>query len=140
MICKTLQTEQEELPFMIKSRELHLLMFIYRPFLFIAIHHLNSLQNPNFQRIVDRGVRCFLRHASVSTLKHRHHGTYLAGRSLLSTGFIILAVLKSGHIEMPLGWQNSLQGILAFLQYWGNEAPDLHVGWIIFRDIWQSIL
>ncbi|KAL1632979.1 hypothetical protein SLS56_003266 [Neofusicoccum ribis] len=129
----------EELAFMVRAREVHMYMFIYRPFLFIAVHRPEALHDPRVQLLAEKGLRGCVQLSSTATNKHRHHGTYFAGRSLFSAALSILAAVKCGKVSLPPGWRDSLQSILAFLKYWETEAPDLGRARAIIQEIWKEV-
>lgn len=129
------EVPQEELAFMIRVREIYMYTLLYRPFLFLATHDQEVIQrDPRVQVLAEKCLRnCFHISSSVG-IKHRHHGTYFVGRGLFSIGLIILATVKTGRLNVPSDWRRHMDHILAFLEYWELESPDLARGRAILQE------
>ncbi|EKG10306.1 hypothetical protein MPH_12586 [Macrophomina phaseolina MS6] len=134
---------QEELAFFTRAREVHMSIFLYRPFLFLVIHGPDSVRrDPRVQLLADKCLRRCFQFSSSIGIKHRHHGAYFSGRNLLAIGLTILASVKSGRVRMPpVGeWESHLDHIFAYLKYWDDETPDFGRAKAILTDIWKEVV
>ena len=130
----------DELTFMLMARYLELQELICRPFLYLVIHSEPSQEHSPItlayaQRDVDLQIN-FLRKTSV---KHRHHGSWYAGRQRLTQSLMLLAAVRSKRISIPEEWADALRIALNFLGYWEAEAPDLGVARRILSSLYESV-
>ncbi|KAH9208480.1 hypothetical protein DL95DRAFT_345425 [Leptodontidium sp. 2 PMI_412] len=131
------QLPSEELPFMIRVRVLEIRTWIFRPFLFYAVHHPGqAFQNTTLLRFVEQALLQCIRLIETNSIRHRHHGVWYTCRVSVSAAFSILAVAKTGTIPLPQGWQSAVQLAIETLLYWEPEGPgDLRLARTILEDL-----
>lgn len=127
----------QELQFVLQARLSDFREKLYRPFLYLAIHL--PLTDPRQQTLTPYLHRCvdaclsFLRRG---TPRHRHHGTWYENRGMFLKSLLLVAVAKSGRMQMPPSWRDGTDLCIAGLRFWEAEAPDLRAA----RDALCSIL
>lgn len=116
----------EELQFVLHARLFDFRERIYRPFLYLALHHpaedgVHQTIAPFVQRCVGACLACLLR----GTPRHRHHGTWYENRGMFLKSLLIVAAIKSGKVQVPDLWQQGVNLCIAGFKFWELEAPDL---------------
>ena len=132
------QLPSEELPFMIRARVLEIRTWIFRPFLFYAVHHpAQNFQNTMLPRFVEHALLHSIRLIETNSLPHRHHGVWYTCRVSVSAALSILAAARNGTIALPQGWQSAVELAIETLLYWEQEGPgDLRLA----RKILEGLL
>jgi hypothetical protein len=114
----------EELPYQIRSRMLEIQSWIYRPFLFYAIHHrADHLYQDLTRAFVEQAMKNSGHLIANNAIRHRHHGTWYTSRVSASAALSILAAAQSGNIDLPNDWEDTVQLAVETLLYWEDEAP-----------------
>lgn len=135
------QIPMEELPFMIRTRVLEIRSWIFRPFLFHAVHRSTvAMGHSSLAQQVDRALLDSICLIENNSLRHRHHGTWYMCRVSVSAALSILAAAKVGYTALPLGWRHSVQLAIETLQYWEQEAPgDLRLARVILQGLYADV-
>lgn len=114
----------EELPYMVWGRALEIKAWIYRPFLFYAVH--SSTDDPG-RRIaapfVAKALNCSYHLLSKRSISHRHHGTWYELRQAVSGVLLLVGAAKCGTLGLPPEWPSAVQAGMARLRYWEHEVP-----------------
>ncbi|KAF4976381.1 hypothetical protein FZEAL_6942 [Fusarium zealandicum] len=115
-----------ELPFMIRARVLEIRLWVYRPFLYYAIHNppdgpFQSLLRP----FVEKALMYTFRILNDCPTRHRHHGVWFSIRTGISAALSILAAGRCGNLPLPVGWTGIVRATITKLEYWEAEAPGL---------------
>ncbi|KAL4751968.1 hypothetical protein BDW72DRAFT_212359 [Aspergillus terricola var. indicus] len=130
----------DELSYFLHARYLDLRERIWRPFLYLAAH--SSPQDPNLPTYIQHASKCLdsiFKHILNCSIKHRHHGSWFAGRNLFTKGLLVLVAAKSPNIAMPSNWVTIIDTCIAGIRYWEDEAPDLRAARHITQHICQSV-
>ena len=101
---------------------------LYRPFLYLAVHL--SPADPKQQALAPYLHRCIeacLAFLHRGTPRHRHHGTWYENRGMFLKSLLLVAVAKSGRVQMPPSWRDGTDLCIAGLKFWEGEAPDLRI-------------
>jgi len=98
----------DELAYMVRGRLIEIKSWIFRPFLFYAIHHRPS--DPYhllIQQYVEKSVETAILNVGgiLAAPRHRHHGTWYSMRNASASAFILVAAAKSGWIKIEDGWE-----------------------------------
>jgi hypothetical protein len=127
----------EELSFMIRARMLEIKSWIFRPFLFYAVHRgPDDIQQAIVKPLVDQAIVHNIRLIESSSIRHQHHGIWYTCRVSASAALAILAAVRSGHIQVPLGWEDSIQLAIETLVVWEPNAPgDLRKARTVLSDL-----
>ncbi|KAL3442842.1 hypothetical protein BJX65DRAFT_286166 [Aspergillus insuetus] len=132
-----------ELSWAIGNRLLEIRLWLYQPFLYFAIHHpvtpgvaavpsnLTAGEAVSMQALAQSGFTCCMQILQARCLRHRHHGIWFDLRALVTASLIVIALVKSGNLDVPgidLA-EEDLRGhftkTLEALTYWEDEAPDI---------------
>ncbi|KAL4821228.1 hypothetical protein BDW67DRAFT_45996 [Aspergillus spinulosporus] len=130
----------DELSYFLHARYLDLRERIWRPFLYLAAH--SSPQDPNLPIYIQHASQCIdniFKHILSCSIKHRHHGSWFAGRNLFTKGLLVLVAAKSPNIAMPSNWVTIIDTCIAGIRYWEDEAPDLRAARHILQHICQTV-
>lgn len=114
-----------ELALIVRIRGIQCREWIYRPFLYYAIHQPHD--DPHMEDVIPLAQEC-LRHCIdlvLTTPAHRQHGTWFVCRSAVTRILMFLAAARSGRFELPDGWIEALNRARRQLRHWKSEAPDL---------------
>lgn len=127
----------KELQFFLQARLSDFREKIYRPFLYLAVHlpPTDPAQHtlaPYVHRCID-ACMTFLRRG---TPRHRHHGTWYENRGMFLKSLLLVAVAKSGRVQLPPSWQDGPDLCMAGFKFWEQEAPDLQEA----RDVLGTFL
>ena len=116
------QIPREELPYMLRTRMLEIRSWIFRPFLFYAVHALpQDMHQAVLKPLVDQSMHASVRLIEANSLRHRHHGTWYTLRLSITSALSIFAAAKRDLA--PESWQSSLELAIETLLYWEREAP-----------------
>ncbi|KAL2830036.1 hypothetical protein BDW59DRAFT_29634 [Aspergillus cavernicola] len=130
----------DELSYYLHSRYLDLRERIWRPFLYLGAH--SKPQDPNLLIYVRNAGLCLdmiFKHIHICFIRHRHHGSWFAGRSLFTKGLLVLVAARSPNIAMPANWMMAMDTCITGLRYWEDEAPDLRAARLTLQRIYQSV-
>lgn len=130
----------DELSYFLHARYLDLRERIWRPFLYLAAH--SSPQDPNMPIYAQNANLCLeniFKHIRNCCIRHRHHGSWFAGRNLFTKGLLVLVAARSQNIVMPPDWTAMMDNCIAGIKYWEDEAPDLRAARLTLQHIYQSI-
>ncbi|KAJ5096205.1 hypothetical protein NUU61_005561 [Penicillium alfredii] len=112
----------EELPYLLYTRLQEIRSWIFRPFLYLAIHlpsdniHLSSLGV-----FVEESLYCSTRLIEGNSICHRHHGTWYMLRLSVASALSLIAAARR-NLEMS-GWRGTVELAVENLRYWENGAP-----------------
>ncbi|RMD42581.1 hypothetical protein DV735_g2561, partial [Chaetothyriales sp. CBS 134920] len=135
---------ERELPYMVRGRVYEIRLWLYRPFLFYAIHNpVNALYRAMVQPLVDKAVLWHLRLVRCGLSRHRHHGAWTHSRVSAAASLCILVAAESGNITMPPieYLKEDFETMISRLRYWTEEIPGvsetiemvqsyiIHLGW-----------
>lgn len=126
----------EELPYMIRTRELEIRSWVLRPFLYYALHlPLHDHQQPVLFPLVEELTLCCSRLIRANAVRHRHHGTWYVNRLSVTAALCIVAASIKG-LSLPLGWEVTIQIAVETLYYWENEGPgDMQKSRLILEEL-----
>ncbi|KAH9207667.1 hypothetical protein DL95DRAFT_482473 [Leptodontidium sp. 2 PMI_412] len=119
-----------ELCFIVQFRALEIKSWLYRPFLYFAIHHVpyDNL-NPRLQFLVLKAIDSSIHWILLRPVRHRHHGSWYVGRLVLSSALSIIAAVKAGITAEKLNdWRDIIREAISAMQFWEDESPDLKKG------------
>ncbi|KAL5313245.1 hypothetical protein ACEPPN_018978 [Leptodophora sp. 'Broadleaf-Isolate-01'] len=119
-----------ELRFIVQFRALEIKSWLYRPFLYFAIHHVpyDNL-NPRLQSLVLKAIDSSIHWILLRPVRHRHHGSWYVGRLVLSSALSIIAAVKAGITAEKLNdWRDIIREAILAMQFWEDESPDLKKG------------
>lgn len=116
----------EELAHVTRGRALEIYTWLFRPFLYYAIHRpANDPHRAAVQGFVDSAIKIARGTIGEGILHHRHHGTWFHLRNGTSAALSILAAHKCGHIELPPDWREVVRTQISVLEFWEKESPDI---------------
>ncbi|KAH6718437.1 hypothetical protein BKA61DRAFT_302044 [Leptodontidium sp. MPI-SDFR-AT-0119] len=132
----------DELRFVTRCRSLLIRGLIYRPFLYYAIHSVNSQTHwdlcNKLQAFVQKALEACLACETDIGMTHRHHGTWYALRESTTNSLLLLAARAAGLITFDFHVSSSphpevisdshkyarvLRVCIEKLRYWEAEAP-----------------
>lgn len=143
-ILDTQESISMELSWALSNRFLEIRLWLYQPFLFFAVHHptstastatdampslLSNEESTTVQGLVQSGLDCSMKILQARCLRHRHHGIWFDLRALVTASLILIALARSGNVNLPnihpRGLRDHLNRTLEALTYWEYEAPDI---------------
>ena len=132
---------REELPFMLRARMLEIRSWIFRPFLFYAVHHSPAdTQQAILLPWVEQALHNSVLLIETSSLRHRHHGVWYTNRVSANSALTILLAAKR-NLELPNGWRNAVQLAVETLFYWEAEGPgDMRKARLILEELLDDLL
>ncbi|KAL2851501.1 hypothetical protein BJY01DRAFT_260808 [Aspergillus pseudoustus] len=98
-----------------------------RPFLYLAAH--SRPQDPSLSIYAQNASICLdmiFEQVQHCFIRHRHHGSWLAARSLFTKGLLVLVAAKSQNIVMPSNWTT-------------DEAQDLRAARLKLQHVYQLV-
>lgn len=127
----------EELSFMIRVRVLEIRGWIYRPFLYHAIH---NRPHESQQSFLPPFVTQALEHCTLliktNSIRHRHHGIWYTCRVSAGAALSIVAAARCGNFPLPDDWQTTVQLAIETLIFWEKTGPgDLRVARAILEEL-----
>ena len=130
----------EELPYMVWGRALEIKAWIYRPFLFYAVH---SSPDDQGRRIaapfVAKALTCSFQLLSKRSIFHRHHGTWYELRQTVSGALLLVGSAKCGTLSLPPEWRSAVQAGMARLRYWEHEVPGVNRALGVLEHLLQQV-
>ena len=121
---------ERELAYMARGRFLEIKCWLYRPFLFYAIH--NPPGSPYWdtvQCLVKKAIKRHLAFAGTEPLLHRHHGTWYHLRDIVANTLCLIAAYRCGTLNFllppELEWKHTVAGCIERMRFWEEEAPGL---------------
>lgn len=128
----------EELSYMIRARMLELRSWIYRPFLYYIIHSKTEQSQGSIAKpFADQALLYSVRLIECNSIRHRHHGVWYTCRASASAALCILSAVRSDRIEIPMGWEDTVQLAIETLLLWEVDAPgDLRKARIILTELY----
>ena len=117
---------QGELAHVTRGRALEIYTWLFRPFLYHAIHHpANHPDRASVQQFVDNALRMARATIEGGILRHRHHGTWFHLRSGISSALSLIAAHRCGHINLPPDWREVVWTQMSILDFWAKESCDI---------------
>lgn len=119
-----------ELTFNLQARVLELKTWLYRPMVYLAVHYDVPLNHRDIVlSYVQRAIASAVHIGQAEAIRHRHHGTWFALRSILSSTLVMIAAWRRGGlIDYLSDCQDIVRTSIADLDYWEQEAPDIKKG------------
>jgi hypothetical protein len=144
-----------ELSWATDNRILEMRSWLYQPFLYYLIHsrslgspsstenapgilpgtfHARQLSSSSpllaedtraLHNMIAAGIECNLKIMDVRSLRHRHHGLWYDLRSTMCASLIMLAVVKSGHVDLIPGGTEALFGSGGSIRSQHDTDPSL---------------
>ena len=116
----------EELLRMIQGRIFECKIWLYRPFLYYAIH--SPVYSPNWNLalpFVDKALSTCFRAVAEGTSQHRHHGTFFAIRCPVAQSLCLIAASRSEAVRERLqpDWREQIEAFIQRSRYWEAECP-----------------
>ncbi|KAL3459529.1 hypothetical protein BJX64DRAFT_301264 [Aspergillus heterothallicus] len=125
----------DELGAMILARYLGMKCYIYRPFLYYAIHHpvIDPAVREIIEPLAEKAIHSISEFVSGGKFYHRHHGTWLCCREVTSCALVLLAAHQSGLVPGPPvesqynrpGCADLVEICIDVLKYWESESADI---------------
>ncbi|GLA66474.1 hypothetical protein AtubIFM54640_009052 [Aspergillus tubingensis] len=131
-----------ELTYNLQARVLQLRSWLYRPFVYYAIHHDGGHINENEEakRFMRKAIECSF-HMINSKATHRHHGTWFVARGVLSSALLIIAAVKAdkGLVDYLADWPDLLDQAIRSLTHWASEARDLAYAAVVLGNLKEKL-
>lgn len=111
---------------MARGRLLELKAWLYRPFLYHAIH--STPETPSRVTTLPFAEKSLFYNfliAQEDHTRHRHHGTWYSLRAKTTAMLCILGAVRCGNISVPAGWAEVVRSGISNFKYWESEAPGL---------------
>jgi hypothetical protein len=119
----------KELGWATADRLLEMKSWLYRPFLYYAIHTptlvLEAPETHALRHFVDAALECNHSIIQNRSVRHRHHGIWFDIRALVTAAVVLSAVIKSESVNVPPDWEDSFHTVIKTLHFWEDESPDL---------------
>ncbi|PVH85798.1 hypothetical protein DL98DRAFT_37513 [Cadophora sp. DSE1049] len=126
----------EELTYLVGMRLLEIKLWLYRPFVFHAIHSFSADPHlPLIQPLIDKAMFNCSRFIEATAIKHRHHGTWMVLNAATMASLTIIAAANSGRLAVPEGWRHTVELQILTLKYWEQESPDMQKARILLQDM-----
>ncbi|KAI2948955.1 transcriptional regulator family: Fungal Specific TF [Aspergillus niger] len=133
---------QFELTYNLQARVLQLRSWLYRPFVYYAIHHNSGQSNEDEEakRFMRKAIECSFHLISSKATQHRHHGTWFVARGVLSSALLIIAAIKAdkGLVDYLADWPDLLDQAIRSLSHWASEARDLAYAVVVLDNLKQK--
>ena len=111
---------------MVRGRALGIKTWIYRPFLYYAVHNgPDATYRSLVQPLVDKALLYIGFYIQGEPSQHRHHGTWLSIRETTAQVLCMIGASISGRIVMPSDWRAIARSCIDRLRYWDQEAPEI---------------
>ncbi|TPR09809.1 hypothetical protein CAN33_0053325 [Aspergillus niger] len=134
---------QFELTYNLQARVLQLRSWLYRPFVYYAIHHNSGQSNEDEEakRFMRKAIECSFHLISSKATQHRHHGTWFVARGVLSSALLIIAAIKAdkGLVDYLADWPDLLDQAIRSLSHWASEARDLAYAVVVLANLKQKL-
>ncbi|PYH39201.1 uncharacterized protein BO87DRAFT_403140 [Aspergillus neoniger CBS 115656] len=132
-----------ELTYNLQARVLQLRSWLYRPFVYYAIHHDGGHINENEEakRFMRKAIECSFHMINSKATQHRHHGTWFVARGVLSSALLIIAAVKAdkGLVDYLADWPDLLDQAIRSLTHWASEARDLAYAAVVLANLKQKL-
>lgn len=153
----------QELSWATENRLLEMRHWLYQPFLYYLVHarpelppsvrlrhdslpqalaspsNMHNHEQNTFWTLISRAIDCNLAILDTRTIPHRHHGLWFDLRNIVCSSLILLAVVKSGYLELiPGGWQTLVGNVsMALKSSDANPGSDsnLHTAGVTRSDL-----
>lgn len=126
---------------MVWGRALEIKAWIYRPFLFYAIH---SPQHAPGRKLalafVDKAMSCSFQLLNKHSVFHRHHGTWYGLRETVSGALLLLGAVRCGTLSVPAQWRDVVKTGILKLRLWEDEVPGLKRAVEVLEDCLSLIV
>jgi hypothetical protein len=134
-------TPGQELTYNLQARFLELRSWLYRPFVYFAIHHRAEHDKlPEAKSFVEKAIECCFHMVQSKPTKHRHHGSWFAGRNVLSAALQILAAVKAGEIvDYLVDWPDLIDQAISSLDHWSSASRAVAQGRFVLERIRESL-
>ena len=125
----------DELRYFIRGREIAIRSLLYRPFVYLAIHHppQDHTEMLRVRSLAHKAISICMMVDPGHSMSHRHHGTWYGLRESISAGLMLVASKMSGLIPDETAFPNGelndsvymhlVEAYLQKLRYWEAEAP-----------------
>ncbi|KAI2843866.1 transcriptional regulator family: Fungal Specific TF [Aspergillus niger] len=134
---------QFELTYNLQARVLQLRSWLYRPFVYYAIHHNSGQSNEDEEakRFMRKAIECSFHLISSKATQHRHQGTWFVARGVLSSALLIIAAIKAdkGLVDYLADWPDLLDQAIRSLSHWASEARDLAYAVVVLANLKQKL-
>lgn len=111
---------------MVKGRALGIQSWIYRPFLYYAIHNPPDAPYRGLvQPLVDKALLYISHYVLEEPSRHRHHGSWFSIRETTAQILCMIGASLSGKVVMPVDWRTTVRGCIDRLRYWDQEATEI---------------
>ncbi|PYH72177.1 fungal specific transcription factor domain-containing protein [Aspergillus vadensis CBS 113365] len=128
-----------ELTYNLQARVLQLRSWLYRPFVYYAIHHDGGQSNEKeeAERFMRKAIECSFHMINSKATQHRHHGTWFVARGVLSSALLIIAAVKAnkGLVDYLADWPDLLDQAIRSLTHWASEARDLAYAAVVLANL-----
>ncbi|GLA90175.1 hypothetical protein AtubIFM56815_005738 [Aspergillus tubingensis] len=132
-----------ELTYNLQARVLQLRSWLYRPFVYYAIHHDDGQINENEEamKFMRKAIGCSFHIINSKATQHRHHGTWFVARGVLSSALIIIAAVKAdkGLVDYLADWPDLLDQAIRSLTHWASEARDLAYAAVVLANLKKKL-
>ncbi|KAK9234142.1 hypothetical protein V1525DRAFT_391744 [Lipomyces kononenkoae] len=130
-----------EVVYNLQARVFEVKSWLYRPFVYYAVHHgLGQRTGYDIEEYVHKAITCCLHVIQSKHIRHRHHGTWFASRTVLCSALMIIAAVKAGGIiDYLLDWQDLVNQAISSLEYWESESRDLSKGKSVLKDLLSQL-
>ncbi|RDK44416.1 hypothetical protein M752DRAFT_231354 [Aspergillus phoenicis ATCC 13157] len=132
-----------ELTYNLQARVLQLRSWLYRPFVYYAIHHNSGQSNEDEEakRFMRKAIECSFHLISSKATQHRHHGTWFVARGVLSSALLIIAAIKAdkGLVDYLADWPDLLDQAIRSLSHWASEARDLAYAVVVLANLKKKL-
>ncbi|KAI2829817.1 transcriptional regulator family: Fungal Specific TF [Aspergillus niger] len=132
-----------ELTYNLQARVLQLRSWLYRPFVYYAIHHNSGQSNEDEEakRFMRKAIECSFHLINSKATQHRHHGTWFVARGVLSSALLIIAAIKAdkGLVDYLADWPDLLDQAIRSLSHWASEARDLAYAVVVLANLKEKL-
>lgn len=130
----------EELPYMVWGRALEIKAWIYRPFLYYAMHSPQHAPGRSLALpFVDNCFTCSYQVLSKHSIFHRHHGTWYGLRQTVTAALLLLGAAKCGTLNVPADWRVVVQTGMSRMRFWEDEVPGVTRALGIVEDYYSLV-
>ncbi|PWY69970.1 hypothetical protein BO83DRAFT_390081 [Aspergillus eucalypticola CBS 122712] len=117
--------------------------WLYRPFVYYAIHHDDGQTNENEEamRFMRKAIECSFHMINSKATQHRHHGTWFVARDVLSSALLIIAAAKADKVlvDYLADWPDLLDQAIRSLTQWALEARDLACAAVVLANLKKKL-
>lgn len=125
----------EELPYMVWGRALEIKTWIYRPFLFYAIHTPQHAPSRSIAlQFVDKALTSSFHLLGKHSIFHRHHGTWYGLRQTVTGALLLLGAVRCGTLNVPAEWRAVVQTGMSRMRFWEDQVPGVSRAFKVVED------